>query len=581
MTYAGYKEAFEAVYSELYSRFGSSMPKMLGPETTGFYGASGYSLDDYLSAITSHSQFYGYNHHLYNINAGDNPDSYLSAMQNFNSSWGTKPLFQTEYEKATDNWPDALNLAHLLHNSLSVEEVSSYLYWDLYWGNGGLVALPSYGASSYTINNDYYGFKHYSAFIFPDWQRVDTSSSSSNLRISAYINPDNQELSVVIINLNASSVAEADLSFTGFSITSGDVYRTSSSENCVLVDTYNQAGPLTIPASSIVTLALDADSGSVPPSPPANLVATAGDATVSLDWDDNEETDLDGYNVYRSTTYGTGHTKLNISLLSTSDYTDNSVENFTTYFYVVTAVDTDLNESNQSNEVSAMPSDGSIVQLSYADFESGFVNWVNITGEDTHDWTRNSGGTSSDNTGPSGGANGSTWYVYLECSPNLGGADTAGDNAILESPEIGGTGRVLRFYYHMYGSNMGILNVDVFDDAWNDAVWSISGQQHTSSSEAYTQATVDLSSYTDPIRIRLRGVAAGGIRGDMAIDNIEVTGSTNGPYGDFTGDGIVDANDLPEFFGYWIQTDCNDLDLNGDCLINLYEFSELAENWLW
>ena len=34
------------------------------------------------------------------------------------------------------------------------------------------------------------------------------------------------------------------------------------------------------------------------------------------------------------------------------------------------------------------------------------------------------------------------------------------------------------------------------------------------------------------------------------------------------GDNIVDAEDLSEFAGYWLQEDCG-LDLNGDCLINL------------
>ena len=575
---AGYNQAFEAVYSEMYSRFGSSMPNMLGPECIGLgYG----SLDNFLNAIINHDHVYGYAHHLYHGGNGQDPDSYLPEMQDLNASWGSKPLFQTEYEDQTGAWPDAFNLALLLHNSLTVEEVAGYLYWDLFWAEpSGLVSFPSYGSSDYTINSDFYGFKHYSAFIHSGWQRIDTSTNSSDLRMSAYISPDDQELSVVIINTNSTSAVDADLSFTGFSILDGSIYRTSSSESCALVGTYNQAGILTIPANSVVTIALNADSATTPPSPPANLAATAGDTTVSLNWDDNGETDLDGYNVYRSTTSGSGYTKLNTSLLSTSDYTDNDVVNFTTYFYVVKAVDTDTNESGNSNEDYATPTDGSAVQLSYAGFESGFVDWVNVTGDDTNDWTRNSGGTSSSNTGPSGGANGSTWYVYLECSAAEGGAYDAGDSAILEGPEIDGANRELTFYYHMYGENMGTLNVDVFDGTWNNAVWSISGQQHASNTAAYTQAIVDLSAYIGPIRIRLRAVAAGGIRGDMAVDDIEVTGSLGSLYGDFTDDGVVDVDDLPEFFGYWLLTDCGELDLNDDCLINLYEFAEFAKNWL-
>jgi len=91
------------------------------------------------------------------------------------------------------------------------------------------------------------------------------------------------------------------------------------------------------------------------PAAPTGLSATAGDATVSLDWNDNSEPDLDGYNMYRSTTSGSGYSQINGSLLSSSNYTDNSVTNGTTYYYVVTAVDTDLNESAYSSEVSATP----------------------------------------------------------------------------------------------------------------------------------------------------------------------------------------------------------------------------------
>jgi len=91
------------------------------------------------------------------------------------------------------------------------------------------------------------------------------------------------------------------------------------------------------------------------PAAPTGLSATAGDGMVSLDWNDNTEPDLDGYNVYRSTTSGSGYSQINSLPLSSSDYTDNSVTNGITYYYVVTAVDTDLNESVYSNEVSATP----------------------------------------------------------------------------------------------------------------------------------------------------------------------------------------------------------------------------------
>jgi unsaturated rhamnogalacturonyl hydrolase len=100
---------------------------------------------------------------------------------------------------------------------------------------------------------------------------------------------------------------------------------------------------------------LPGDTNDTPPSAPTGLTATAGNDMVTLDWNDNSEADLDGYNVYRSLTSGSGYGKLNVTLLSTSDYVDNTAINGTTYYYVVTAADTNGNESSNSNEATATP----------------------------------------------------------------------------------------------------------------------------------------------------------------------------------------------------------------------------------
>ncbi|MDD4876827.1 MAG: fibronectin type III domain-containing protein, partial [Dehalococcoidales bacterium] len=93
------------------------------------------------------------------------------------------------------------------------------------------------------------------------------------------------------------------------------------------------------------------------PQVPANLAATPGDKQVTLNWDDNSEGDLDGYNIYRSTTSGSGYVKVNVSLQATSDYLDTGLTGGTTYYYVVTAVDLAAHESADSAEASATPTD--------------------------------------------------------------------------------------------------------------------------------------------------------------------------------------------------------------------------------
>jgi predicted phosphodiesterase len=114
----------------------------------------------------------------------------------------------------------------------------------------------------------------------------------------------------------------------------------------------------------------------VPPAAPTALSATAGDAQVTLDWDDNTETDLAGYNVYRSTSPGGYYTKMD-SLLPTSGYLDLAVVNGTTYYYVVTAVDQGNNESSNSNEASATPSSQQTVYVEsiMMSLQSAGKNW--------------------------------------------------------------------------------------------------------------------------------------------------------------------------------------------------------------
>ncbi len=89
------------------------------------------------------------------------------------------------------------------------------------------------------------------------------------------------------------------------------------------------------------------------PNAPNNLTGEAPSiGTITLDWFNNTESDLAGYNVYRSTTSGSGFSKLNNTLVNVSDYTDNTVALDTQYYYRVTALDNSNNESSNSSQLS-------------------------------------------------------------------------------------------------------------------------------------------------------------------------------------------------------------------------------------
>ena len=107
---------------------------------------------------------------------------------------------------------------------------------------------------------------------------------------------------------------------------------------------------------SIVCSEVEVTSGR--PSAPAGLSASSGDGVVNLNWDPNSESDIDGYNVYRSETRGGPYSRINASLISGTAYDDVTVDNYTVYYYVVTAVTTFPLESEYSGEVTALPNSG-------------------------------------------------------------------------------------------------------------------------------------------------------------------------------------------------------------------------------
>jgi fibronectin type 3 domain-containing protein len=87
-----------------------------------------------------------------------------------------------------------------------------------------------------------------------------------------------------------------------------------------------------------------------PPPTPANLQATAGNAQVALTW--SASAGATSYNVKRSTTNGGPYTQ--ISSPSTNSFTDTGLTNATTYYYVVSAVNS-AGQSANSNQASATP----------------------------------------------------------------------------------------------------------------------------------------------------------------------------------------------------------------------------------
>jgi len=202
------------------------------------------------------------------------------------------------------------------------------------------------------------------------------------------------------------------------------------------------------------------------------------------------------------------------------------------------------------------------------DFETGgsSISWIQDTGDD-FDWTLDSGGTGSSGTGPSSGANGSTFYMYTEASyPN-----SSGQIANLISPCLASNGEiVLDFSYHMYSSaSIGTFNIDVKEE--NEANWTNIWTRNSSQGNQWNEESITIDNYIGSnIQIRF-SVTTNTYRTDVAIDNITISSIA---YSDSDGDGIVDVTDLDDDNDGILDED------EGICNQLSFHFNSSNEGWI-
>ena len=156
---------------------------------------------------------------------------------------------------------------------------------------------------------------------------------------------------VTITNTGNSNVtiSQITVSGAGYSMTGGSTPVTlTPSQNLVLGVQFSPTA--TGPVSGAISIVSNAAG-----SPGTVTLSGTGVAphTVAVSWTASTST-VAGYNVYRSTTSGSGYVKLNSSLVTGLTYTDSNVLSGTTYYYVATAVDSSGNESTYSNQATAV-----------------------------------------------------------------------------------------------------------------------------------------------------------------------------------------------------------------------------------
>lgn len=111
-----------------------------------------------------------------------------------------------------------------------------------------------------------------------------------------------------------------------------------------------------------------------PPSAPTNVSVINGNGSASVDWDNNLESDLDGYNVY------VDGVKANTTPIRSSYYILDGLSNTSSYSITVTAIDKSGNESLATSPQTVTPNEEAMPLLSFSGYDltdvaDGVTSW--------------------------------------------------------------------------------------------------------------------------------------------------------------------------------------------------------------
>jgi len=266
VTYAGYDKALDATYRKLQALPPARRPQLIGPEPTGI---GDKKVLQYLDTTTPRgraelAQLNGLAYHLYNGGDIKNPDSFLPMLHAIRDAYPGKPNIMTEYD-----YGDTQQTAWLMHNCLTEADAAAYVYWSAIWPNdAALIRIEDPKKPSewktphgWKINPKYWAIKHFAYFTAPGWYRVDTHTTNDNVKLSAFVRPDNRRLTAVLINTSPTDAATIHLDLTRFKTgfrgpgMSTTVFQTTDAESWKSLGALPAGNTLVLPPRSTVTIA--------------------------------------------------------------------------------------------------------------------------------------------------------------------------------------------------------------------------------------------------------------------------------------------------------------------------------------
>lgn len=166
------------------------------------------------------------------------------------------------------------------------------------------------------------------------------------------------------------------------------------------------------------------------------------------------------------------------------------------------------------------------LDCTFEDVHARYCAWKQTTDGNHMQWRLHTGETPTVLTGPSADhtlQSGQGSYLYLEANAGVPGQQAEMVSPVLNAVE----GLCIRFWYNMYGADIGNLTVIAQEDLQPNnslRLWSMSGNQ----GQGWKVAEVSVPGHiiwTYNMRVYIQGTLGNGYYGDIAIDDI---GSTTG-----------------------------------------------------
>ena len=271
-TIAAYSSALSAVHDSIQGV--TPHPLVLGPEVLG----TAYNgVENYATTMDT-SKFYGWAFHFYGSGDFSNPPSFLSNnTASFSTLYQTtknKPRFMTEYCNlgGTDtssilSLPDTsktwINLAWIMQEAFTALNLNTWVFWDLAWATpGSMIGIyPGWTKSSwpaehpdgFLVRRTLPALGQYARFVKPGWVRTEAKAADTALKVSAFISPSADSISIVIVNPGYSAVSFTP-DITGAPEAGGNVWTTSTTKALEKNGTWKTGSAVSVEARTVTTL---------------------------------------------------------------------------------------------------------------------------------------------------------------------------------------------------------------------------------------------------------------------------------------------------------------------------------------